>query len=104
MRLDGINRLLEDVFKEPRLLSDILHDAGMGEDEIARLRHDHLDAYLGGLLRRWRSWMAQILPSRRDDIIVRRYGLNGRPQPTWPSSAMSTAFRVSVSANWRKML
>ena len=44
-RLDGINRLLEDVFKEPRRLSDILRDAGMGEDEIAQLRSEHLDAF-----------------------------------------------------------
>jgi DNA-directed RNA polymerase sigma subunit (sigma70/sigma32) len=81
-RLDGINRLLEDVFKEPRLLSDMLRDAGLSEEEIARLRRDHLDAYVAGLLRRWRSWMAEILPSRRDDIVVRRYGLNGPPRPT----------------------
>ena len=50
-RLDCINRLLEDVFKKPRPLSDILRDAGMGEDEITRLRSDHLDIYLAGLLR-----------------------------------------------------
>jgi len=81
-RLDCINRLLEDVFKKPRRLSEILRDVGMGEDEIIRLRHDHLDAYLAGLLRRWQSWMAEILPSRRDDIIIRRYNLNGPPRPS----------------------
>jgi len=26
--------------------------------------------------------MAEILPSRRDGIIIRRYGLNSRPGPT----------------------
>jgi len=36
-RLDGINRLLEDIYGHLRRLSDILRDAGMGEDEIARL-------------------------------------------------------------------
>jgi len=51
-RLQNINRLLEDIYSHPRLLSDILRDAGMGEDEIIRLRRDHLDAYLGGLLGR----------------------------------------------------
>jgi len=81
-RLQSINRFLEDIYGHPRRLSDILRDAGMGEDEITRLRRDHLDAHLAGLLRRWRSWMAETLPSRRDDIIIRRYGLNGRPQPT----------------------
>jgi len=41
-----------------------------------------LDTYLAGLLQRWRSWMAQVLPSRRDDIIIRRYKLSGSPQPS----------------------
>ncbi len=81
-RLKSINRLLEDIYGHPRRLSDILRDAGMGEDEITRLRRDHLDAYLATLLRRWRSWIAETLPSRRDDVIVRRYGLNGASQPT----------------------
>jgi len=61
--LEGINRLLEDIYGHPRRLSDILHDVGIGEDEIAWLRCDYLNAYLAGLLRRWRSWMAEILPS-----------------------------------------
>jgi len=95
--------------------------SGVGEDDIDQLRHDHLDAYLAGLLRRWRSWMAQILPSRRDDIpstgsghrIVRRYGLNGRPRSSLadpsgraPGRSLSNEYgiRVSVSANWGKML
>jgi AraC-like DNA-binding protein len=78
-RLQSINRLLEDIYGHPCRLSDILHDAGMGEDEITRLRRDHLDVYLAMLLRRWRSWMAETLPSRRNDVIVRRYGLNSRP-------------------------
>ena len=81
-RLQSINRLLEDTYGHPRWLSDILCDAGMAEGEIARLRRDHLDTYLPGLLRRWQSWMAEILPSRRDDIIIRRYSLNGSPRPS----------------------
>jgi len=80
-RLQSINRFLEDIYGHPRRLSDILREAGMGEDEITRLRRDHLDAYLTGLSQRWCSWMAEILPSRRGDII-RRYSLNGRPQQT----------------------
>ncbi|MBC8492940.1 MAG: hypothetical protein H8D43_04065 [Chloroflexi bacterium] len=81
-RLQGTNQFLEDIYGHPRRLSDILRDAGMGEDEIARLRRDHLDTYLAGLLQRWRSWMAEILPSRRDNIIIRRYSLNGSPRPS----------------------
>ena len=81
-RLQSINRFLEDIYGYSRLLSDVLRDAGLSKEEIARLRSDHLDAYLGGLLRRWRSWMAEVLPSRRDDIAVRRYGLNGGPRPS----------------------
>ncbi|MBM4467623.1 MAG: hypothetical protein FJ014_19065, partial [Chloroflexi bacterium] len=81
-RLQSINKFLEEIYGHPRWLSDILRAAGMGEDEITRLRSDHLDDYLAGLLRRWRSWMAEILPSRRDDIVVRRYGLNGSPRPS----------------------
>jgi len=80
--LQSINRLLEDIYGHPRRLSDILRDAGLGEDKIARLRREHLDAFLARLLRRWRSWMAEILPSRRDDIVIRRYGLNGSPRPS----------------------
>jgi len=80
--LQSINRLLKDVYGHPRRLSDILRDAGLSEDEITRLRSDHLDTYLAGLLQRWRSWMAQVLPSRRDDIIIRRYKLSGSPQPS----------------------
>ncbi|MBM4464433.1 MAG: hypothetical protein FJ014_02500 [Chloroflexi bacterium] len=81
-RLQSINKFLEEIYGHPRWLSDILRAAGMDEDEITRLRSDHLDDYLAGLLRRWWSWMAEILPSRRDDIIVRRYGLNGSPRPS----------------------
>ncbi len=81
-RLQSINQFLEDIYGRPRRLSHILRDAGMGEDEITRLRRDHLDDYLAELLRRWRSWMAEILPSRRDDIIIRRYSLDGSPRPS----------------------
>jgi hypothetical protein len=81
-RLQSINKFLEDIYGHPRWLSDILRDAGGGEDEVTRLRRDHLDTYLAGLLQRWRSWMAEILPSRRDDIIFRRYSLNGSPRPS----------------------
>lgn len=81
-RLQSINQFLEDIYGHPHWLSDILRDAGMSEDEIIRLRRDHLVAYLIELLQRWRSWMAEILPSRRDDIIIRRYSLNGSPRPT----------------------
>jgi len=119
--LQSINRFLEDFYAHPRLLSDILRDAGVGEDDIDQLRRDHLDAYLAGLLRRWRTWMVEILPSRRDDIpstgsghrIVRRYGLNGRPRSSLadpsgraPGRSLSNEYgiRVSVSANWGKML
>ncbi len=80
--LQSINKFLERIYGHPRRLSDILRDAGMGEDEIAQLRRDHLDAYLAGLLQRWRSWMAEILPSRREDIIFRRYTLSGSPRPS----------------------
>jgi DNA-directed RNA polymerase sigma subunit (sigma70/sigma32) len=82
IRLQNMNGFLEDIYGHPRRLSDILRDAGMGEDEIARLGRDHLDTYLAGLLQRWQSWMAEILPSRRDDIIIRRYSLNGPPRPS----------------------
>jgi DNA-directed RNA polymerase sigma subunit (sigma70/sigma32) len=80
--LQSTNRFLEDIYDHLRRLSDILRDAGVGGDEITRLRRDHLDAYLARPLQCWRSWMAETLSSRRDDIIIRRYGLNGRPQPT----------------------
>ena len=83
--LQSINRFLEDIYGHPRRLSDVLRDAGMGEDEIMRLRSDHLDAYLGGLLRRWRSWMAEILPSRRDDI---------------PSTHLRTPHRPPLRSEW----
>jgi len=47
--LTGLNRLLEDIYGYPRRLSEILRDAGVGEDEITQLRRDHLDTYLAGL-------------------------------------------------------
>jgi hypothetical protein len=36
-RLQSINRFLEDIYGYPRRPSDILRDAGMGQDEIAQL-------------------------------------------------------------------
>ena len=110
-RLDGINRLLEDIYGHPRRLSDVLRDAGMGEDEIARLRSDHLDAYLGRLLGRWRTWMAEVLPSRRDDIpstgsghrIVRHYGLKGPPRPTLADPSGRAPRLSSAKSSWRSL-
>jgi DNA-directed RNA polymerase sigma subunit (sigma70/sigma32) len=50
-----------------------------------RLRRDYLDAYLVEFLQRYRSWMAERLPERRGEILVRCYGLDGNPKSTLTS-------------------
>lgn len=81
-RLTGVNRLLEDIYGRPLLLSNMLRSSGLSETEIARLRHHHLNRCLAELTQRWDAWMGSILPSRRHYIVVRRYSFNGAPRPT----------------------
>ena len=85
--LAQVNVFLENLYGAPRRLSDILRDQGVRDEDIARLRRDHLDAYLVEFLRRCTSWMADVLPERRNDILVRCYGLDGDPKSTLTSLA-----------------
>jgi DNA-directed RNA polymerase sigma subunit (sigma70/sigma32) len=85
--LTQINVFLGDLYGAPRRLSDILRDQGVRDEDIARLRRDHLDAYLVEFLRRCMSWMAEKLPERRSEILARCYGLDGNPKSTLTSLA-----------------
>ena len=83
--LTQVNVFLEHLYGVPRRLSEILRDQGVRDEDIARLRRDHLDAYLVEFLRRYTSWMAERLPERRYEILARCYGLDGDPKSTLTS-------------------
>lgn len=85
--LTQVNVFLKDLYGAPRRLSDILRDQGVRDEDIARLRRDHLDAYLVEFLRRCTSWMGEKLPKRRSEILARCYGLDGDPKSTLTSLA-----------------
>lgn len=53
--LDQLNAFLADAYTEPRRLSDVLHAAGLSDDEVQQLRHTLLHAMLQGVRLRWCS-------------------------------------------------
>ncbi len=78
-----IEWFLEDLYQTPHQLSDILREAGMSEQELSQFRSKHLESYVSELLLRWHAMIPTLLHSqRRADILMRRYGLSGLPNPT----------------------
>lgn len=77
--VNGINRLLEDIFGCPIRLSQILRKAGMSQLNIDLIRQDHLDPFLSGLVNRWVIWWVLILPPVCVAILIRRYDLARGP-------------------------
>lgn len=74
----GINRFLDDLYGEPRLLSDILEEGGFTPAEIATLRDD-LRHFLPGVVHAWiDEWRTHLHPSEIT-ALLRAYGLDGRP-------------------------
>jgi DNA-directed RNA polymerase sigma subunit (sigma70/sigma32) len=78
-----IEWFLEDLSQTPRQLSDILQETGMSEQELSQFRSKHMESYVSELLLRWHALLPTLLHSeRRADILLRRYGLSGLPNPT----------------------
>lgn len=81
LQRQGINEFLNDLYKEARLLSHILGEGGLSSQEIA-LVQTRIDDYLDSLVREWARWFDEVLPGHEAEIIMRRYGLDGRPTST----------------------
>lgn len=81
LQREGINRFLNDLYKQERLLSHMLSDAGLSPQEIAAVR-SRINDYLDGLAQEWTRWFREILPDRDPDILIRRYSLDGKPPST----------------------
>ncbi len=78
----GINGLLEAVYKGPRLLSEILRDSGLDEVAIGDIRQRHLATFLRGVVKGWETEFTRSLPGPRWYILFRRFSLDGEPAPT----------------------
>lgn len=79
IRRGGINRLLADIYNEPRLLSDILRDGDVSHPEIIRLASRNLPGFIEALLDTWRvAFVGELAPGAWY-ILTRSYGLDGRP-------------------------
>lgn len=74
-RLKGINELLETVYGEPRLISDILRAKGIEEERIQLIKLHHLEEYLDKFV----SGLSEALDNPKWDrlleIIRYRYGI-----------------------------
>lgn len=81
--LDYINRFLSGVYQNQDIhrLGDLLRRAGLGDAAISALAGRCLPDYLSRLCRRWRAFIAEALPERHADIVIRRFALDGRPPP-----------------------
>lgn len=74
-RLKGINELLETIYGEPRLISDILRAKGMEEERIQLMKRYHLEEYLD----RFVDGLSEVLDNPKWDrlleIVRHRYGI-----------------------------
>ena len=79
-RLDGFNRLLEDVYGRLVRLSELLAKQGVSREQIARWRRDGL--WLVHLLKRLEGKLMMVvssaLPERDPRVLSLWYGLDGR--------------------------
>lgn len=97
--VNGINRLLEDIFGCPTRLSQILRKAGMSQPQIDLIRQNHLDPYLSDLVNRWILWWGSILPPACVAILISRYDLTrGTKQESFVAN---TLYKLSSSEKER---
>lgn len=78
----GINELLEAIFRRPRLLSEILRDGGLDEVAVGDIRQRHLAAFLRSVVKGWETEFTRSLPGPRWYVLFRRFSLDGEPAPT----------------------
>lgn len=74
-RLKGINELLETIYGEPSLISDILRARGIEEERIQLIKLHHLEEYLDGFM----DGLSEVLDNPKWDrlleIVRYRYGI-----------------------------
>jgi hypothetical protein len=74
-RLKGINELLETIYGEPRLISDILRTKGIEEERIQLIKRHHLEEYLDKFV----DGLNEVLDNPKWDrllgIVRYRYGI-----------------------------
>jgi len=80
--LDHLNAFLADAYSEPRRVSDLLHAAGLSDQDIEHLRRNSMESFLQGVRRSWSHWLETTLVPRYGWILVHRYGLDGQPPAT----------------------
>lgn len=80
--LDGINRLLNDIYGSELLLSDILSNAGFKKEYIAEIKTKYLSIFLNELILNLDSWLQSTLTERRYFILVNRYEIKGEERLT----------------------
>jgi hypothetical protein len=81
-QLDGLNDFLDQVYGSSQLLGTALVQCGLTEAEVVRLSTQYLEPFLETLLNRWCPWFLDNLPHIRGRVLIRRYGLDGRPAAT----------------------
>jgi hypothetical protein len=75
----GINQFLEDVYGKQQLLSDMLLQEGLSTDKILQLRMGHLPTYLPRVVQAWCADWHRFFGPPGIWVVVRHYGLDGRP-------------------------
>lgn len=74
-RLRGINELLETIYGEPRLVSDILRAKGIEEERIQLIKRHHLEEYLDKFVYGLSEVLDLPIWDRLLEIIRYRYGI-----------------------------
>jgi hypothetical protein len=78
----GINGLLEAIYRRPRLLSEIMLDGGLDEIAVDSIRQRRLVPFLRSVVQAWELDFSRSLQGPRWYILARRFSLDGEPALT----------------------
>lgn len=93
-RVVALNRFLSDVYRREVRMSILLTESGFAEDDISRLRVDHMDEFTKIVVDMICSQIQSMSNGeRRLDIIKRRYGLDGGAQ--WTLAQVGERYNLS---------
>jgi hypothetical protein len=98
----GINRFLADVYRGEWLLSNVLRQRGISQQDIQQLRLAHLDKFISTLIVQWRIWLKALLPAQQYQVINRYYNFVGQAiNPSQQLVAFSRETGTPLAKVWQ---
>lgn len=98
----AINRLLEDLYRSRRYVSDILQSRGFSDQEIGQVKQYYLPAFLDSLLEEVKAFWRRTLSPQEYDMLRTKYALNGKPPPRNESLARQYGLSGKTIPNVRR--